>query len=106
MGWYIWDGPYGIVHMGWYIWDGTYGMVHMGWYICDGTYHHHHHHPQKPALGGKAAQPVDRMLCLTVHEPESPGPPPVDVLRCSVDDPWYVSFRYRAYVATHVDGSM
>ena len=33
------------------------------------------------------------MLCPTVHEPESPDPP-----RCSVDDPWYGSIRYRAYV--------
>ena len=41
---------------------------------------------------------VDGMLCPTVHEPESPSPPPVDVHRCSVDDPWYGSIRYRAYV--------
>ena len=30
---------------------------------------------------------VDRMLYPTVHEPETPNPPPVDVPRCSVDDP-------------------
>jgi hypothetical protein len=30
LGWYIWDGIFGMVYLGWYIWDDIWAAGHIG----------------------------------------------------------------------------